>query len=404
MSSASPKQRVMIVDDEPSNQRIFMETLEDMSENKVYVSGEEALADVDHFLPDLVLLDIMMPGLDGYEICKRMKANPNLQNTKIILVSGKAMIEERLKGYEFGADDYITKPFVSEELLAKAKVFLRLTKFEKEMNQLNSYLDKKIKEKTQELYETQAMLMNAAKMAALGEMAGGVAHEINNPLASISLVSQQIKNLVSKDASKWQDKILEMSEIVSDSVHHIASIVHGLRTFSRDASKDAFSSTPLKSVVKNTLNLCQAKLASSKVKLEVGELSDEVHIYCRPVQIAQVLLNLIANAFDAVESLPEKWVKISFQDKKDHIEISVIDSGKGVPEELREKIFQPLFTTKEVGKGTGLGLSISKGIIKAHSGTLTLNTESPYTEFTLLLPKFAAQTTQDTGKTRTESV
>jgi signal transduction histidine kinase len=389
MSGLNLKQKIMIVDDEPRNQRILMETLENLSENRICLNGEEILNQIDEFLPDLVLLDIMMPDLDGYEVCKRIRAKERLKTTKIIMVSGKAMTEEKLKGYEWGADDYITKPFISEELLAKAKVFLRLSKFEKEMDDLNLKLDEKVKEKTRQLYEAESLLINSAKMAALGEMSGGVAHEINNPLASINLVSDQIRELISRDPIRWQSKIIEMSWVVSQAVKHIASIVHGLQTFARDASHDAFDLAPLKPIVNNTLNLCQAKFSAGNVKLMVDEIDENFHVYCRPVQVTQVLLNLISNAHDAIEYLPERWIRVSFQEKDEGIVITVTDSGSGISDSIRDKIFQPLFTTKEVGKGTGLGLSISKGIVEAHSGRLTVNKDSLNTQFVLWLPKQA---------------
>ena len=387
MSDVSSKDKILIVDDEPSNQLILTEMLEDQFENRVCSTGEEALVAIGEFVPNLVLLDIMMPKIDGYEVCRRIRENALYKTTKIVLVSGKGMIEEKLKGYALGADDYITKPFVSQELLAKAKVFLRLSKFEIEMEKINTILEMKVKEKTRQLYEAEAMLINAAKMAALGEMAGGVAHEINNPLASISLVCEQIYSLLNEDPVKWHDKIAEMLKMALNSIHHIDSIVHGLRTFARDASKDAFDETPLKPIIKSALNLCQAKFKDKNIKVIVDEIDDEMSIYCRPVQITQVLLNLITNAFDAVEGLDEKWIKLQFADKGNGVEILVTDSGKGIPARLRDKVFLPLFTTKEIGKGTGLGLSISKGIVDVHHGTLTLNTKCKNTQFVLFLPK-----------------
>src|SRR5688572_6661140 len=127
------KQKILIVDDEPRNQRIAIEALEDLAELQTCATGEETLVKIKTFTPELILLDVMMPGIDGYETCKQIRSYPENKFIKIILVSGKAMTEEKLQGYDAGADDYITKPFIHEELIAKAKVFLRLSTFEKEM-------------------------------------------------------------------------------------------------------------------------------------------------------------------------------------------------------------------------------------------------------------------------------
>ena len=147
------KPKILVVDDEPRNQRILSEILEDEFNLIMASNGAEALSLNDSERPDLILLDIMMPGIDGYEVCSQIKKDPQFQFTKIILVSGKALIEERLKGYSVGADDYLTKPFIGEELLAKAKVFLRLNSVEKELNNLNKFLDNQVQERTKKIDE-----------------------------------------------------------------------------------------------------------------------------------------------------------------------------------------------------------------------------------------------------------
>ncbi|MGE0528434.1 MAG: response regulator, partial [Bdellovibrionales bacterium] len=147
MSDGSNKQKVLIVDDEPRNQRILSEILSSHADCLFASSGEEALHIMKELTPDLLLLDIMMPGMDGYSVCRQLRSDSRFESTKVILLSGKAMVEERLKGYEHGADDYITKPFVPEELLAKAKVYLRLTRLEKEnLNRLSRFFPPHLKE------------------------------------------------------------------------------------------------------------------------------------------------------------------------------------------------------------------------------------------------------------------
>ncbi len=379
------KQKVLIVDDETRSQRIAAEILEDWSELKTVSTGEEALSIVGTYFPDLILLDIMMSGIDGYEVCKRIKANPEFSKIKIILVSGKATLDEKLKGYDVGADDYITKPFMPEELLAKAKVFLRLTWVEKQLSELNCFLDEKIQERTDQLFKAKSKLMNSAKMSALGEMAGGIAHEINTPLCTIGLMADQIQALIDEDPVN-RKVISKMTQELCENINRISTIIQGLKTFSRDGSNDRFESVSLQQIIENTLILCQEKLKFNNIQVHMTLLSDHCRIQCQPVQISQVLLNLINNACDVVVTLKEKWIKISVEKQEKYIHISITDSGNGISEDTRNKLFQPFFTTKETGHGTGLGLSISKGILDSHSGSLSLDTQCENTRFVIKLP------------------
>lgn len=384
----SGKQKVLIVDDEPKNLRIIAEILEEYLDYETAANGEEALTKVESFLPDLILLDIMMPGIDGYEVCKRIRESDHFKSVKIILVSGKAMIEERLKGYEVGADDYMTKPFEHEELLAKTKVYLRLTMFEKQLHELNASLDRMVQERTEQLIKAEAKLVTAAKMSALGEMAGGIAHEINTPLGTIGMVAEQIEEMVNEDKIDRQT-INEMTKIIGGTVQRISTIISGLRTFSRDANQDQFDSVPVKQIIENTLTLCSEKFKHENVNLILDPIGDDVRVQCRSVQISQVLLNLLGNACDAIQWDKGKWIRISVEKAGKEILIKITDSGKGIPEAVRDKLFQPFFTTKEVGKGTGLGLSIAKGIMDAHQGVLEVNPDCENTQFVLRFPETA---------------
>jgi len=387
--SMNNKQKVLIVDDEPRNIRIITEILEDMVEMKTARSGEETLEVLQNYRPDLVLLDIMMPGIDGYEVCRRIREQPRMALTKIILVSGKAMLDERLLGYSAGADDYMTKPFVPEELLAKAKVFLRLTAMERQAESVKQGLEEKVEERTQELFNTEAKLITAAKMAALGEMAGGIAHEINTPLSTVRMVAEQIEELV-QDAVPDVKMIMDKSRVISNTVQRISAIILGLRTFSRDGSNDRLDWAPVHRVVSDTIALCGEKIKYNSITLDTSGIAADLHLHCRPVQISQVLLNLISNACDAIAERDERWVKVSAERKNGSIFISVTDSGAGISEKVREKLFQPFFTTKEIGKGTGLGLSISRGILEAHHGNLSIDATCPNTRFVIQIPEGAA--------------
>ncbi len=242
--------------------------------------------------------------------------------------------------------------------------------------------------------EHQQAMIASAKMSALGEMAGGIAHEINNPLAVIQSLSEQMVEILSPGTAGGsgaraidRETLSQMATMVHGTSERIARIVTGLRSFSRDGSRDSFEPVRIRSVIDESLGLCSEKFRSRGVRVTVRDFPSELTLEGRGTQISQVLLNLLNNAFDAVEPLPGKQIWIEVGDLGEEVEIRVRDGGGGIPEDLRRRIFQPFFTTKEIGRGTGLGLSISLGIAQAHGGTLTLDERSENTCFVLRLPK-----------------
>jgi C4-dicarboxylate-specific signal transduction histidine kinase len=158
---------------------------------------------------------------------------------------------------------------------------------------------------------------------------------------------------------------------------------------SRDGSADQAEKTLVKNIIDETIEMSRSKFRNSMVEIRVSDYNQNLEIFCRPVQIGQVIINLLANAVDAVEELPEKWVELSVLDSPTETQIRITDSGKGIPLEVQEKLMQPFFTTKPVGKGTGLGLNISRKILENHGGQFYLDNNSPNTCFVLSLPKLA---------------
>jgi C4-dicarboxylate-specific signal transduction histidine kinase len=228
-----------------------------------------------------------------------------------------------------------------------------------------------------------SIAFQAAKMSLVGEMAGGIAHEINNPLSVIAVSAQQIKRtLISRDES---DPLLPKLDKISTTVERITKIVQGLRTFSRSGEKLPASTCSLHSLVHGVLDLCRERFYHHNIEILLDPIPT-VHLQVVEVQIEQVLMNLLSNSFDAIQGSEKPWVKISFELLADRIHIRVTDSGSGISEAIRDRLMQPFFTTKEVGKGTGLGLSISKGIMESHGGSLLLDRESFHTSFVMILP------------------
>ena len=244
-----------------------------------------------------------------------------------------------------------------------------------------------------DLRKSELKLVQASKMSTLGEMAGGIAHEINNPLAIISGKAHQLKSQLMRNGLDPESGIRNLEKIEATALR-ISKIIRGLRSFSRNSDHDPFIPTPLNSIIEDTLELCRERFKNHSIELRVSEIPD-LSFSCRSAQISQVLLNLLNNAHDAIETKDEKWVALEIFHDAETLTVQVTDSGNGIPPAVVEKMMQPFFTTKEVGKGTGLGLSISKGIIEEHGGTLSLDSECPNTRFIVQIPlKSAAKNEQ----------
>ncbi len=245
----------------------------------------------------------------------------------------------------------------------------------------------------QELKAAQAKLVTSAKMASLGEMAGGIAHEINNPLAIIKGKSDLLAKRLGQGTFDPAKASADLAAIGA-TVDRMSKIVHGLRSFSRSCDQDPLERSALDKVIADAIDLCGERFKNADVALSINCPSDAV-IEARTTQITQILMNLLNNAFDAVQGLPKKWVAIDAKASATSVRISVADSGPGIEPKLVERIMEPFFTTKEVGKGTGLGLSISKGIAESHRGTLTYQAAGANTSFVLELPLRQPQTQGD---------
>lgn len=229
--------------------------------------------------------------------------------------------------------------------------------------------------------------LHQAKMASLGQMASGIAHEINNPLSILNGRLVKAEKYLRESPPNIESATSTVRSI-EQIVFRIAKIVRGLRQFSREASKDPFELKSLREIIEETLDLCAQRFQNHGISVQTSELDQDVIIECQTVQISQVILNLLNNSFDAVMELSEKWIRIEVQDFEESVIIRVTDSGKGIGPDLRDRIMDPFFTTKEVGKGTGLGLSLSRGIIEYHQGQLFLDVEAENTSFVIRLPKF----------------
>jgi hypothetical protein len=238
-----------------------------------------------------------------------------------------------------------------------------------------------VEQKSKELDLEKSKSILNSKLASLGEMSAGIAHEINNPLTIISGTIRLLSN-----STDNPEKTASRIETINKSCERITKIINGLRKFSRTSEKSIFVYHDIFNIIQETLVLTNSKSKQQNVPIFV-ECKKGTHIFCDEVEIEQVLINLISNSIDAVKDQSSKWVKVLVIEESAHIVVQVIDSGYGIPNEVSKKIFEPFFTTKEVGKGTGLGLSITKGILDEHNATITVVPNVPNTCFEIKFPK-----------------
>lgn len=374
----SRKSKILVVDDAQA----ILDAIRDILRGDGYVvetahTGEEALKVLQRFTPDLILLDVTMPGIDGYEVCRRISADGGFGFIKIIMVSGRTMLKERLKGYEAGADDYIAKPFKAEELLAKVKVFLRLKSVEDQLQELNDSLNEQVRIRTEQL-------IDAEKMAAIGRYAAGIVHNLNNPLQVIMGNAQLL-------ALKHPDNrsIMMLRRAAAQMKRTIATIL----MTSCQENVEEIADIDLNEVLKDQLELLKANPYFKhriKIKSDIKPLPTCSGIYAH---FSQSLGNLIKNAADSMYEKKGGELSIFSYEENHTIIIKISDTGCGISPEKMDKIFNPFFTTKPLTAeddrptGTGLGLASCKEMIESYGGEIRVRSEpGKGSTFTVRLP------------------
>lgn len=260
------------------------------------------------------------------------------------------------------------------------------------MRRLSNELQKQVEDRTRELDSQRMALVNSSRLASLGEMSAGIAHEINNPLAVIDGTLRLISRTLAtdNDSAKIENYLAKISKMVI----RITKIINGLRAFSRDGSQEPVAEFYVERFLADLSDLCHSNLAHKRIDIQFILESRDTTLMAREVQLSQVMINMINNSADAIENLSEKWIKVECTGKDENLVFAITDSGPGISSEIQKKMLQPFFTTKELGKGTGLGLSISIGIVESHGGTLTYCQGHPNTRFEITLKRYGRALTR----------
>lgn len=400
--------RLLLVDDEPVNLQVLHDHLSLQNYQLVQASsGKQALKLLKEESFDLVLLDVMMPQISGFDVCQQLRETHSVNDLPVIFLTAKNQVTDLVHSFAVGANDYLTKPVAKHELLARVETHLKLL-------DVNRNLELRVSQRTQQLIQ-------AKKMASLGTLTAGFAHEINNPNNFVSVSTQNLQ----VDLDKLESVIFELAgddtdeavlnhfkshfaplhlhlSTIQTGAERIKNIVKDLQTFTHQGSGD-LNLVNITQNLQSTINLIKTK------HLNVVEFAtdfiDYPDLLCYPGQLNQVFMQLMLNGCDAIfakqqqqaehtpsddDKLKPGLIVIACRLVDGNIEIKFTDNGCGMTQEVINQLFDPFFTTKDVGQGTGLGLSIAYNIVRQHQGELSYSsTPDVGTVCTLLLPQIA---------------
>ncbi len=436
---------ILVVDDTPDNIRLLSTILADQGyEVRKALNGKMALMAVNNSLPDLILLDINMPDLNGYQVCEQLKQNPETQDIPVIFISALDEVTDKIKAFKLGAVDYVTKPFEQGEVISRVNNQIRLRSLQLELEKKNVALEQAM----QQLQQAQAGLFQQQKMLALGQLVAGIAHEINNPVTFIYSNLIHIKNYTndlmrllllyrtsvpaSTEITHLEEEIdieflsHDLSKLMKSmqaGAERIREIVFSLRNFSRLGEADR-KFADIHTGLDSTLMLLEYRLKGGmersgvEIVREYGQLP---LVECYVGKINQVWMNVLNNAIDSLETrhvndsldlhypkdIPESLPLNQDSALSSHpistipqiivrthltetgkVCISITDNGCGMVEEVRQRVFEPFFSTKGVRQSGGLGMTISYGIVvNEHQGEISYTSEPGIgTTVQILLP------------------
>jgi signal transduction histidine kinase len=422
--AAADAPEVLIVEDNSDMRELLAFVVGQEFRLRTARNGREGLEAVRTRAPDLVLTDVMMPEMSGTELCRAIKQDPELVGLPVVLVTSKAEREMKIEGLEGGADDYVTKPFHPRELLARVRALLRVRQLQTDLEDRNWALERmneELERALSELKEAEVQVLQSERLAAVGELAAGVAHEVNNPVnfalnalrtlgsnvEALAEASRAVGELDARDPAKLAGQLreledvqartepaeraaelLELVSIVTEGLERTSRLVGDLRDFAGSGGGEhAHVAVNLRRGLDSTLQLLARHMHEAGVTVERALGDQPLLVSGDPAALNQVFLNLLKNSAEALDGQTGGRIWIEAGTDDGWVSLTIRDNGPGVPAEAQTRLFEPFFSTKAAGRGAGLGLSICRRIVAEHGGTIVAsNLPGEGAAFTIRLP------------------
>ncbi|MBS1197958.1 MAG: sensor protein [Proteobacteria bacterium] len=404
-SDPTPRQTILVVDDQPENIELLSAALKEHYRIKFALSGGNALRIINsENKPDLVLLDIMMPDMDGYAVCSCIKANPATQDIPVIFVTAMGEIEDEQHGLEAGAVDYITKPVSQPIVVARVKAHLALKNAADAQRHVQAQLQASNAELTAALNSLEIAheeLMRTEKLASLGALVAGVTHELNSPISNALIVATTIqaqsndfrsaldKGITRSMLENYVQETASAADLVARNLQRAAELTGSFKHVSADQTSSQRRRFQLEEVVVEIILTLKPSIKKTPFQIE-HHVEKNIYMDSFPGPLGQVITNLINNAImHAFEDRTQGTVRLLAKSAEaDTVELQVSDDGRGIPPANLEKIFDPFFTTRLGRGGSGLGLNIVKSIVtRVLGGKIEVHsTLNQGTTFTISLP------------------
>jgi len=379
--------RILVADDEPDMLRFLKSQLSVHFQVIEAVDGNQAFEKACQFLPDIVLLDMMMPEKDGLQVCRLLRERTSTKRIPVVLLTARADEDTKLQALAAGASDFLAKPFSTTELHVRIKNLVDSHDFQRKLSKQNQVLEATL----DQLKETETQLVQTEKLASLGRLSAGIIHEINNPLNFAKTATHMLKRQGAALPAGEQEEFVDTVKDIEEGIDRVRTIVSDLRSFTHP-NVEMFEDVSITNLMTSTLRFLSHEW-KDRVDMDL-RFDESTTVWGNRHQLIQVLINILTNSIDAMKKKDfgegKPRIEVSGLSRDDTFSLVIRDNGPGIAPENLGRIFDPFFTTKDVGEGMGLGLSICYRIMESHQGRITVDSRlGEYCEFRLEFPERA---------------